>query len=354
VRAVVLVGGFGTRLRPLTLSTPKQMLPVGGRPMIERVFAHLAAHGVDDAVLSLGYKADAFTSAYPDDVCSGVHLSYAEEPEPLDTAGAVRFAARHAGIDDTFVVVNADVLSDLDLGALIEFHRARGAEGSIALTPVDDPSHFGVVPTDADGRVEAFIEKPPRDSAPTNLINAGFYVLEPSVIDRIADDRKVSIERETFPAMVADRSLFALADSSYWLDVGTNERYLQASLDVLDGVRAEDPFPPPVASATVDGALEGPTILGEHVVVEPGAVVRRSVLGAGCRVASGAIVEDAVLLGGVHVGIGATVRRSVIAAAAVIGDEAVVDDLTVIGDGVHVDARAHLAGALVPDPAASS
>ena len=166
MRAVVLVGGEGTRLRPLTLTAPKQMLPIVEQPMIERVIGHLAEHGIDEAVLSLGYRPDAFINAYPDGTIAGVRLSYAVEPTPLDTAGAIRFAARHAGIDDTFVVVNGDVLTDADTSALVAFHRRRGAEATISLTPVDDPSAFGVVPTDGEGRVTAFIEKPPRDEAP--------------------------------------------------------------------------------------------------------------------------------------------------------------------------------------------
>ncbi len=206
MRAVVLVGGFGTRLRPLTAHTPKQMLPIVDRPMIERVVARLADHGVTDAVLSLGYRPDAFLEAYPDDTCAGVALHYAVEPEPLDTAGAIRFAALDGGIEDTFVVVNGDVLTDLDVGALWAFHQRTGAEGTIALTPVDDPSRYGVVPIDDDGRVEAFVEKPPPGTAPTNWINAGTYVLEPSVLDRIPAGRRVSIERATFPEMVADGS----------------------------------------------------------------------------------------------------------------------------------------------------
>ena len=185
MKAVVLVGGEGTRLRPLTLTVPKQMLPVVGVPMIERVLGHLAAHGVDQAVLSLGYLPDAFMEAYPNDRAAGVALTYAVETEPLDTAGAVRFAATFAGISDTFVVVNGDVLTDMDLTSLVGFHRDRGAEGTIALHPVADPSAFGVVPTDTEGRVTAFVEKPPRDEAPTNEINAGTYVLEPSVLARI-------------------------------------------------------------------------------------------------------------------------------------------------------------------------
>jgi mannose-1-phosphate guanylyltransferase len=339
VRAVVLVGGFGTRLRPLTLTTPKQMLPVAGRPMIERCLAHLAAHGVDDVVLSLGYRSDVFTGAYPNDECAGVRLHYAVEPEPLDTAGAVRFAARHAGVDERFLVVNSDVMTDLDLSALIAFHESHGAEGTIALTPVDDPSHFGVVPTDDTGRVLAFIEKPPPGEEPTNLINAGFYVLEPSVVDRIADGRRVSIERETFPSLVESGSLYARADDAYWIDVGTPERYLQASLDFLDGKRG-DP---------VDAEM----LLPDDLLVDPSAVVERSVLGRGCRVLEGARVVDSVLHGGVTVGVGASVRRSIAGPMAVIGDGAVLDELTVLGDGAHVDAGATLTGVLLPDPAES-
>ena len=196
---MVLVGGEGTRLRPLTLTTPKQMLPVGGRPMIERVLGHLARHGIDEVVLSLGYRPDAFLDAYPDGRCAGVELIYAVEATPLDTAGAIRFAARFAGIDETFVVVNGDVLTGARRDGLVAFHRERGAEATMALTPVEDPSAFGVVPTDEEGRVMAFIEKPPPGEAPTNLINAGTYVLEPSVLARIPEGRRVSIERETFP-----------------------------------------------------------------------------------------------------------------------------------------------------------
>ena len=203
MKAIVLVGGEGTRLRPLTLSAPKQMLPIVEEPMIERVLGHLAGHGIDEAILSLGYLPDAFRSAYPGGTVAGVRLSYAVEPEPLDTAGAVRFAADFGRVAETFVVVNGDVLTDFDMSGLVDFHRSRGAEGTIHLTPVPDPSAFGVVPTDRRGRVTAFIEKPPREEAPTNLINAGTYVLEPSVLGRIPTGRRVSIERETFPAMVA-------------------------------------------------------------------------------------------------------------------------------------------------------
>jgi mannose-1-phosphate guanylyltransferase len=308
------VGGFGTRLRPLTTTIPKQMLPIVDRPMIECVLTELAEHGVDDAILSLGYRPDAFIAAYPDDVCAGVRLHYAVEAEPLDTAGAVLFAAREGSIDSTFLVVNGDVLTDLDISALWRLHHERGAEGTIALTPVDDPSRYGVVPTDDDGRVLAFIEKPAADEAPSNWINAGTYVLEPGVLDRIPSGRRVSIERETFPAMVEDRSLFALQSDAYWVDAGTPGTYLQAQLDLVDGVRGDarraisataaiDPDAFVEHSVVMDGATIGASaqVSGSAILpgasIEPGAVIDRSIVGPGSSVGSGARLEALTVTG---------------------------------------------------------
>jgi mannose-1-phosphate guanylyltransferase len=328
----VLVGGFGTRLRPLTLDVPKQMLPIVHVTMLERVVAGLAKHGIDEAVLALGYRPDVFAAAYPDTTCAGVRLHYAVEPEPLDTAGAIRFAARHAGIDETFVVVNGDIINDFDLNSLVDLHRRSGAEGTIHLTPVEDPSRYGVVPTDDDGRVLGFIEKPPRDEAPTNWINAGTYVLEPSVIDRIADGRKVSVERETFPAMVADRSLFALQNDCYWVDAGTPATYLEVQLDLIDGRR---------------GAPEA----GVHptATIHPTAVVERSVIGAGAVVGAGAVIVGSAVLAGARVGADASVEGSIVADDAVVGDGAKLANLTVVGQNQSVSADAVLDGARVPE-----
>jgi mannose-1-phosphate guanylyltransferase len=310
----VLVGGEGTRLRPLTLTTPKQMLPVAGRPMIERVIDHLAVHGIDDVVLSLGYRPDAFVATYPDGVYHGVHLHYAIEAEPLGTGGAIAFAARHAGIDDTFLVVNGDVLTSSDIGALIEAHHRWGAEASISLTPVEDPSSFGVVPTDEEGRVTAFIEKPPPEETPTNLINAGFYVMEPSVLDQIPDGRPVSIEREIFPRLVTSGRLYALASHAPWIDVGTPQRYLEANL-----------------------AFAGPHgVIGPGGSVHPTATVSRSVIGAGVVIGADTTVCEAVLLDGVRVEDGASVCTSMVGKGAVIGAGARLEDYVVVGDGVTV------------------
>jgi len=327
VQALVLVGGFGTRLRPLTLNTPKQMLPIVGKPMIEHVVEHLAAHGVTEVVLSLGFAPEAFQEAYPDGVCAGLPLHYAIEPEPLDTAGAVRFAALDAGIDDTFLVLNGDVLTGLDVSALVERHQGFSAQATLHLTPVDDPSRYGVVPTDADGRVLGFVEKPAPGTAPTNWINAGTYVFEPTVLDHIAAGRRVSVEREVFPAMAQAGSLFAWESDDYWVDTGTPETYLQAQLDFLDGQRG------PAhcgldQTAVIKGTVERSEI-GANCMVETGAVVRNSVLLAGAHIAAGARVEDAIIGWGSTVGEGATVRNlSVVGHEAHVPAETVLDGLT--------------------------
>ena len=337
MRAVVLVGGLGTRLRPLTLRTPKQMLPVAGRAMIEHVVAHLADHGIDEVVLSLGYRPDVFKASYPDATCAGVRLVYAVEPELLDTAGAIRFAARHAGIQERFLVVNGDVLSDLDLSDLVAFHdaahRRGGAEGTIQLVGVEDASPYGVVSTDADGRVTAFVEKPPAGAVAGAAINAGYYVLEPEVLDRVPEGRRVNIERETFPAMVADGVLYATAGKAGWSAVGTPARYVQASLDLLDQAGAA-----------------GPGEVSPRALVATTATVRRSVLGPGCRIGRNAVVEDSIVFSRAVIGNGATVRRSVVGASVVVGDAATVSGLSVLGNGVEVEGGTELDGVVLPTP----
>jgi mannose-1-phosphate guanylyltransferase len=307
------------------------MLPVVRVPMIERVVAALGSYGVTEAVLSLGYRPDAFLDAYPDGVCAGVVLHYAVEPDPLDTAGAVRFAALSAGIDDTFIVVNGDVLTDLNVAELWEFHKSHGAEGTIALTPVEDPSRYGVVPIDDNGRVIEFVEKPAPGTAPTNWINAGTYVLEPSVLDRIASDRKVSIERETFPAMVADESLFALHSDAYWIDAGTPDTYLRAQLDLIDGIRANE-----IAVLPSDE-------------IDSSALVENSVLGANVVIGNGTIVRNSILMDGVTIGPGVRIHDSIIASGARVGPDSHISDLTVVGAGVEVPAQSELTGARLPE-----
>jgi mannose-1-phosphate guanylyltransferase len=334
LQAIILVGGKGTRLRPLTYETPKQMLPLVGVPMIECVLEALARHGVTDAVLSLGYLPDRFTEAYPSNLIKGVRVTYAVESEPLDTAGAIRFAADHSDVDKTFLVVNGDVVTDLDVTALLTFHRDHQAEVTIALHPVEDPSHFGVVPTDDDGRVIAFVEKPPRDEAPTNLINAGTYVFEPRALDRISTTGRVSVERETFPALAAAGTLFAMADHAYWLDTGTPQLYLQANIDMLKGRNAQHNF-----QGVVDGSWRA-----SSATIDASSTIRNSVVDAGCVVGADVVLEDSVLLPGAIVQSGSQIRSSIIGPEAVIGSGSQLGPTCVVGAKEHVAPDSRLFG----------
>jgi mannose-1-phosphate guanylyltransferase len=317
MHAVVLVGGFGTRLRPLTNSVPKSMLPVAHVPLIVRLIRGLEAGGVDRVTLALGFLPDPFVDAFPSGRCGGVALAYAIEPQPLDTAGAVRFAADHSAIDETFVVANGDVLTDLDVGALIARHRATGAEATIHLIAVDDPSAFGVVERDGDGRIQRFVEKPAPGDEPSNLVNAGTYVFEPSVLARIPPGR-VSIERHTFPLIAAAGRFQGVATDDYWVDAGRPDLYLQANLDLINGARPEvvqavSPAASVDGSATIDQS-----VVGADVEVAGGASVRRSVLLPGAAIGADATVEDSIVAG--TVGAGATIVRTVIGADAKIAD----------------------------------
>ena len=365
MKAVVLVGGEGTRLRPLTFTTPKPLLPIAGTPFLERQLRWLARHGVTDVVLSLGYLPDAFLAHFIDSTFGGLRLQYAVEEEPLGTAGAIRFAAEVAGIDERFIVCNGDVLTTLDLDAFTAFHAARGAAASIHLIEVEDPSAFGVVPTHPDGKVKAFVEKPPRDQAPTNFINAGTYVLEPSVLERIPPQLSVSIEHEIFPRLVEEEgTVFALASNDYWIDIGTPQKYVAAHVDVVGGALGE----PPVADAheatpgvwidgvpdlAPDAVLEAPTLVLDGATVEAGARVSASTLGARAHVGAGAVLDHAVLLDGARVEAGALVRESVVGPEAIIGQDAKVTDHSIVGAGATVQSGTSLAAGRVPVVAAA-
>jgi mannose-1-phosphate guanylyltransferase len=317
MHAVVLVGGFGTRLRPLTNTIPKSMLPVAHVPLIERLIGQLERGGVDDVTLALGFLPEPFVEAFPDGHCGGVRLRYAIEPEPLDTAGAIRFAAEHAGIGETFVVANGDVLTDLSIADLVAAHRGAGAEATIHLIGVDDPSAFGVVERDSGGWIVRFVEKPPPGTAPSNLINAGTYVLEPSVLARIPLGERTSVERETFPAVAGDGRFFSLATDDYWIDAGRPDLYRRANLDLVNGRRAEVCAPIAPAAQVAAGVRVADSVVGAATVDE-GAVVTGSVVLPGASIGASAIVEDSIVAG--TIGAGAVVVRTVVGAEAKIPD----------------------------------
>lgn len=310
MKAVILVGGFGTRLRPLTFETPKPLLPIANVRILEHILASLGRAGIGDAVLALGFKPEPFRAAFPDGTCAGVRLEYAVEPRPLDTAGAIGFAARHAGIDDTFVVLNGDILTDLDIASLVAFHRAHGLEGTIHLTGVEDPSQFGVVESDSTGRVTRFLEKPGPDETESRSINGGTYVLEASVIERIPVDEPLSVERVVFPAMVAEGRLAAMRTDDYWIDTGRPDTYLRANLDMIDGSRSTILASVAARAAIDPAAVVSRAVIGDHCTVGAGAIVTDSVLLSGAEVAASARVESCIVAG--SVGAGANVRGCII------------------------------------------
>jgi mannose-1-phosphate guanylyltransferase len=329
MQAVVLVGGFGTRLRPLTNHVPKPMLPVGHVPMIARLINRLARGGVTEVVLALGFKPEPFIEAFPDGRCGEVALRYAVEPEPLDTGGAIRFAALDAGITETFVVANGDVMTDLDVADLVAAHREQGADATIHLIGVDDPSAFGVVDVDDTGKVHQFVEKPAPGTEPSNLINAGTYVFEPSVLDLIPDGERVSIERQTFPQLVAAGGMFGHATEDYWIDAGVPDLYRAANLDLINGRRERESCEPVASGANVD----------------PAATVMNCVVGDGATIEAGTTVVDSVVLPGSFIGARAQVESSLIMGR-VEADATVIEGL-VGSDGV-VDAGDHLAFDTIP------
>jgi len=362
VKAVVLVGGTGTRLRPLTLTAPKQALPIVEVPMIERVLAYLEPHGIDEAVLSLGYLHDAFEALFPEGRSGNVRLTYAVEPEPLDTAGAVGFAARFAGIAERFLVVNGDILTDLDVTAMVAFHEGRGAQATISLAKVADPSAFGLVPVDGEGKVVAFVEKPAPGAVGPSLVNAGTYVVEPSVLDHIPEGRRVSIERQVFPVLATAGTLYGFDSADYWTDTGTPLQYLQAQLDLVSGRRPGLPAPGArpgangvwtLGHADFSADARGPAVIGDGAWVAADASVEGSVIGAGCQIHPGARVLDSVLLPHAVVGKGAVVSRSILGRGSRVGGGAEVSATSVLGDGYVVEPGAHLVAARLPSPEAS-
>src|SRR3954468_14115179 len=330
MEAVVLAGGEGTRLRPLTLTTPKPVMPLAGRPFLSYMLDWLARHGVDDALLALGYKAEAVHRVLGDEH-HGMRLRYLVEDEPLGTAGPLRLAADEGLLAESgpILVVNGDCLTDFDLTAELRQHEATGARGTIALAAVEDTASYGVVPTKDSGEVEAFLEKQP-GPAPTNRINAGTYVLDRGVVDElIPSGRAVSIEREVFPELVGN-GLYGFSFDSYWIDIGTPERYLEATFDLLAGrVESELPARDETDSLVYDASITSGARIGPL-----------SVVGRHCSVGDRTSVERAVLHDNVIVGRDCSIREAIIGDGARIEDGARVEPDAIVGAGATVAAGA--------------
>lgn len=350
MKAILLAGGKGTRLRPLTLHTPKPVVPI-----FDRAFLHYQIDllrtlpEIDEVILSLNYQPRRIEEVFGDGAGTGVRIRYVVEPSPLGTGGAIRYAAQ--GIDDTLVVFNGDVMTSVDLSAVVQLHRERRAKATIVLTPVDNPTAYGLVETEADGRVRRFLEKPNPDEITCDTINAGIYVLEPETLDRIPKDVSYSIERAYFPSLIERQEMFvAYIDRGYWIDIGTPEKYVQVHRDMFDGKFAggvfaaadrSKPMVSPEARIEDGVTFEGPcfvdagahvksgarlgpyTVLGRGVLVEEAAELQDTIIWPNSRIGQGAIVHGPIVARNCHIG-----RNAVLKSRAVLGDKTLLTDYT--------------------------
>lgn len=343
MQALILAGGEGTRLRPLTSATPKPVVPLVDRPFIVFMIDWLRRHGVDDVIMSCGHLADGVRDVLGDGSGVGVRLRYVEEPKPLGTGGALKFAEEW--LDERFLMLNGDVLTDLDLSSQLAEHARTGARATLALYPVDDPSAYGLVRLEADGAVREFVEKPAPDQIDTNSISAGAYVLEKSVLDLLTYGEKASIERDVFPKLVGN-GLFGHVLDGYWMDIGTPQRYLEATFDILEGnVRTEvadrlgETFTCIEQGVTSDGRVIPPVLIEQGCVIGAGARVGgRAVLERNVRVGAHSVIESAVVMEGAEIGEHCSLHSCVVGPGVNIGDHCVIDGMSVLGAGVSLGA----------------
>jgi mannose-1-phosphate guanylyltransferase len=341
---VILVGGQGTRLRPLTSNVPKPVVRLVDRPFIAFMLEWLRGHGVDDVIVSCGFLAEGVRAVLGDGSSLGIRLRFVEEPDPRGTAGALKLA--EPMLDERFLMLNGDVLTDIDLTAQIAQHEATGATGTLALVPVEDPSAYGLVVLEEDRSVEAFVEKPSSDRIESNLISAGAYVLERSVLELIEPDRNVSIEREVWPRLVGN-GLYGYVAEGYWLDIGTPGRYLQGTFDILEGnvqtavlERLGSDWLAVEDRSQVHGRVIPPGVIERGVRVGQGAHVGSLVvLAEDVSVGAGSSVERSVVLEGTNIGEGCELRDCIIGAGCQVGPGTRITGGAVLGDGVRVGAH---------------
>ena len=336
MKAVILVGGFGTRLRPLTCTRPKQLLPLGSTTLIEYIITRLTEQGIKEIVLAAGYIMEKLQETLEDGSHLGASIHYSHETTPLGTAGPLRQAEGHLRGGGPFLVLNGDIISDMDYHQLLKQHRKKGAIATIALHQVDDPSRYGVVDIDPDGRIRAFIEKPAPGTAPSNLINAGCYVLEEEVLDLIPRGVKTSIEREIFPQLCSMERVYGWEHRGLWIDTGTPASYLEANRMVLAASRRMEGeaewekrgvrIVPPVI-------VDMETSISPSSIIGPNVTIRRNVtIGPRTRIRNSIIFEGAVI------GEGVVLEEVVVGQNAVIGDGVYLGQLTLVGDEATIDA----------------
>lgn len=363
MQALILVGGEGTRLRPLTSTVPKPVVPLVDRPFIVYMLEWLRGHDVLDVVMSCGFMASGVRNVLGDGSGLGIRLRYVDEPRPLGTGGAVKFA--ESLLDERFLMLNGDVLTDMDISGQLGQHERTGARGTLALIAVDDPTGYGLVRLNRDRSVQDFLEKPSPDQIDTNLISAGAYVLEREVLDLIPPGVNASIERDVFPALVGDGLYGAVADG-YWLDIGTPDRYLKATFDILErnvattvGEALGESYMAVDGDVVCDGRVVPPARVASGCRIAADARVGSlAVLGNGVKVGEGTTIEQSVVFNGAEIGPGCHLRYCILGAGARIGAGTTIEGGTVLGEGVTVGADNVLAagarifpGVTLPDSA---
>jgi mannose-1-phosphate guanylyltransferase len=344
VQALILVGGEGTRLRPLTSTVPKPVVALVDRPFISFMLEWLRGHGVGDVIMSCGFLATSVREVLGDGSQLDIRLRFVEEPEPRGTAGALKYAEQM--LDERFLMLNGDVLTDIDLTAQISQHERTGAIATLALVPVADPTAYGLVRLQDDSSVREFLEKPSPDQIDTNLISAGAYVLERRILDLIPPDRNVSIERQVWPLLIGD-GLYGYTSDAYWLDIGTPERYLQGTFDIIEGnvhtavrERLGDSYLAVSEGASVGGRVIPPAVVEHGASIAAGAQVGALVvIGPDVSVGAGTTVERSVVLRGSEVGAGCELRDCIVAPGCHIGDGTAVTGGAVLGEGVRIGAH---------------
>ncbi|HUU08313.1 MAG TPA: NDP-sugar synthase [Dehalococcoidales bacterium] len=332
MKAVILIGGEATRLRPLTQNIPKAVVPVLNTPFLELVFRYLSRHGIRDIVLTQS-RLLPIAGYFGDGSQFGIKIDYTNEDAPLGTAGAVKNAEKY--LNEAFLVLNGDVLTDLDISAMVGFHRQKRAKVTIALTPVDDPTSYGLVETDDENRVTLFLEKPRPDQITTNLINAGIYVIEADVLARIPPRTSFSFERELFPQLLEQgEPVYAYPSSGYWIDIGTPQKYLQLNQDLLAGKARSQNY-------GLTPHIE--VLLGDKTSLNPRAQIKGpTVIGSGCTIQEDALIEQSVIWQQVKIGRRAKVKNSIVANHCQLKDDCIIQD-SVLGDNVTVTRGAKLA-----------
>lgn len=346
MKAVILAGGFGTRIRPLTCLNPKPMLPLVNKPFMHNFISWVKSHGIKDIILSTGYLPEVFEDYFGDGKNFGVKLTYVTEEVPLGTCGAVKNVEGYLD-NESFMVFNGDVLSGINLSEMMKYHKDKKSDITIALTPVEDPTSYGLVPIDKDGRVEKFLEKPSWDEMTTNLINAGAYIIERNLLDLVPSKENYSFERGLFPnALEIGYRIYGHVSNAYWLDLGTPAKYLQAHQDILSGkisfnFQGEELFKNiylgKFSKFHKESLLSGPIVIGENCVIESGAVINPlTVIGNNCHILSDAHISGSIIFDGCKVGRGCIIKDSILSYNVQAGDKVIIEGNSVIGDNTII------------------